>query len=379
MRICFIDTVATDYRADTPYISPMGGTQAAACYLAEALAAIGHEVSLWTKTSQPGRARGVDCANLYSLPSTQRIDFDVVVLMSAVGRGAVDWLRATFPARTRFVLWIQHADDQPGPQALSEPEVAGLWHAIALVSGWQARRYIDSFGIPADRVRIMRNAASPRFAGLFGPSGEDGSDILAAKAGAPVLAYSSAPYRGLNLAAAIFPRVRRRFPDAELMVFSGPRAGEREAMEADPLFRALLGMEGVTHLGSLPQPELADALKRASVLLYPNSFAETSCIAVIEALAAGCRVVTSNLGALPETTAGFGVLLEPFGPTHGMKDVERYIERFADEVCAQIAFLRESPAAGRLLRLQVDHARLNRWDLRAWEWDHLFRHLHGER
>jgi hypothetical protein len=53
MRLCFIDLMPWDYDADTPYERPLGGMQSAACHLAGALAASGHEVTLATHTTRP--------------------------------------------------------------------------------------------------------------------------------------------------------------------------------------------------------------------------------------------------------------------------------------------------------------------------------------
>ncbi|TAF85606.1 MAG: hypothetical protein EAZ49_25965 [Oscillatoriales cyanobacterium] len=61
MKIGFLDTYTWDYNIETPYREPLGGTQSAICYLAEALAALGNEVFLLNNTSEPGMWRGVDC------------------------------------------------------------------------------------------------------------------------------------------------------------------------------------------------------------------------------------------------------------------------------------------------------------------------------
>ena len=42
---------------------------------------------------------------------------------------------------------------------------------------------------------------------------------------------------------------------------------------------------------------------------FPSIWPETSCISAIEAMAAGCEIVTSNLGALYETCAPFGTFV----------------------------------------------------------------------
>src|SRR5215469_9061225 len=52
MRIAFLDTVL-QYTTDTPYKSPLGGSQSALCYLAIELKRLGHAITIFNRL--PGR------------------------------------------------------------------------------------------------------------------------------------------------------------------------------------------------------------------------------------------------------------------------------------------------------------------------------------
>jgi glycosyltransferase involved in cell wall biosynthesis len=180
-----------------------------------------------------------------------------------------------------------------------------------------------------------------------------------------VLAYTSTPYRGLDLLLRAFPRIRAAVPGVTLQVFSGMRLyGVAEAEEQErfgKLYERCRKTEGVEYVGSVPQPELARRLRAATVLAYPNTFPETSCIAVLEAMAAGCRVVTSELGALPETAGGFASLI-PFGAGGDV-----YLDRFVEETVAVLEHL--DGTAEDHLRRQVAHVQeCGSWAGLADEW-----------
>src|SRR6185437_15128592 len=117
-------------------------------------------------------------------------------------------------------------------------------------------------------------------------------------------------------------------------------------------------------IGSVTQPELARQMREISALTYPNIFAESFCIVAIEAMASGCHVIVSELGALPETTADFGRLV-PIRPT-----LDQFLHDFAAQVIEALRSQHESPqAAETFLRKQYDYINQSAtWDIRATQW-----------
>lgn len=309
MRVCFIDFANWDYDVSTPLTRPLGGSQSAMCYLAVELAKAGHEVTVVTgMDGDPRVVMGVECHGPRKSQSPGEA-FDAVVVLNGPGHGRS--LRQVLPSTTRLVLWTQHAVNQPVMRKrLGDPEYRGAWDSIVCVSEWQRSDVIDRFGVDRNRTKLLRNAIAPAFECLF----VSHSDLVAAKDSDTLrLAYTSAPYRGLQRLPDIFRPYREINPDAALEVYSSMAGYMEDAWQDHARFSQIYddvkSTPGADLVGSLAQPVLAQRLRSAHILAYPNAFPETSCIAVMEALAAGMRVVTSDLGALGETCEGFARLV----------------------------------------------------------------------
>lgn len=379
MRICFIDFANWDYDVSTPLTRPLGGSQSAMCYLAVELAKMGHDVTLVTGKSPPASAvmfiqdsgnGGVTCVGSHpsQYPAVPQQVFDAVIALNAPGHGRS--LRAVLPSSTRLILWTQHAANQPVMRLrLADPVYCDAWDGIVCVSAWQRDDVIERFGIAPDRVTILRNAIAPSFENLFASHGE----LVAAKDSDTLrLAYTSTPYRGLKLLPDIFRQYRAMNPDAVLEVYSSMAVymedGKADREKFGAIYDTVTANEGAELVGSLSQPELAQQLRGAHILAYPNAFPETSCISVMEALAAGMRVVTSDLGALPETCEGFARLvpidieIDDENASIAVRNGATYSEAFTHEL------MRATYTTAGLWD-QVAHMNLHHtWAIRARQW-----------
>lgn len=314
VKIAFLDTIDWDYSPLTPYERPLGGSQSALCYLSAAMAADGHDVALVNNIGRPGVYAGVTCPGREAGMAADFLNgFDAVIVLNvAQGRH----LRQRGVA-TRLVLWAQHATDQPDVASLKDPGEREAWDAFAMVTEWQGAAYVRDLGVDQERIVIMRNAVAPMFESLarkrppFFIRGE-----------APLLVYTSTPFRGLDILLMAFPMIRALVPGCRLKVYSSLQiygvAPEKDEFRI--LYELARAIDGVEYVGSISQRRLADALSEADILAYPNTFPEMACIAVMEAMAAGCLVLTSKLGALPETSAGFGFLMDPASDVMGFAD-----------------------------------------------------------
>jgi glycosyltransferase involved in cell wall biosynthesis len=366
MRIVFVDGTFLDYTPATPFERPLGGMQSAACYLAIALARRGHAVSLINRgNTRRGSYHGVWCAGFDTISGEALNRFDVVVSIST-GSRAYRLDGVTRP----LVLWTGHDIDRAAVEALRDETERYLWDRIVMVSEWQADRYCAHFQIKRDQVSVLRNAVSPAFEGL-----QRAQPYFFESGRPPVLFYSSTPYRGLDVLLAAFPLIRARLPDCEARIYSGMEVYQTPAKEDPhrPLYERCRSTEGLRYIGSVSQSALAKAAAEVDVFAYPSTYAETSCIALMAAMSAGCLVLGSTLGALPETAAGFGSLCER--PANASK--EQFAELYARHAVGIIEDANRNPERyAAQLETQRSFALKNySWSGRAIEWEALLADL----
>lgn len=372
MKIAFLDPCIFNYSIKSVNKEPLGGSQSALCYLASNLAELGHDVFLVNNTNEPAVVNNVACLpiNCVNNEFWQNVDF-IISLNSLTGRTLKNC-----STETDMILWNQHAHDQPAILGLHEKEERDFYSLYALISDWQSMNFIDKFSLDKRKIEIFRNAISPVFENMF----DDKLSILKSKKDQITLGYTSTPFRGLELLVDIFPIIQQHFPDVKLKIFSSMKVyqvtEDEDKARFGKLYESLDHLEGVEYIGSISQPELAKELKKISVLVYPNTFPETSCIAVMEAMASGCHIVTSDLGALPETTAGFATLI-PID-----NDLHQFKIRFAEAVIDYISRLKQDNPEKIAFDLneQIDYChKYYTWHIRSKEWERVLYRIKYEK
>ncbi len=368
MRIAFLDLREMDYTTETPYQRPLGGTQSALCYLAETLAKLGHQIFLFNHTSRTGLYRGVNCLKWeYQI---QSIPLDVVIIVTLAGFGLE--IKRLLNPDTLLIYWMHEYHLTEFASALKNPAERNIYDGMVFVSNWQQEEFYHYFGINLERSCVIRNAIAPAFTNMFATN----QSILTTKSRPPILAYTSPPDRGLQILIDIFPQIRQAIPGTRLKVFSSIKiyqfSDDEDEQNYGVLYRQCRETEGIEYLGSIAQPQLAQELRSVSILTYPSTCRETSCIAVMEAIASGCLVVTSHLAALPETTANFASLI-PL-----TKNITDYQTWFLQET---INLLHQFLAGdARILENYLQHQvaqtnRLGNWSFRAQQWLQWLNHL----
>lgn len=277
----------------------LGGSETAAVRLADALAELGWVVTVYGQVEQ-----GCHSNVVYRAVET----FDPLTPRDVLISSRLPEIFDRPVNATHKLLWMHDVDcgDRLTParaEHIDQVLVLSQWHRDHVAQAYPFLEYDRDGPLEQSKIVQTRNGLDMRSFSQNGNAPKRKKRVV----------YTSSPDRGLDLLLELWPQVRKRVKGATLEFAYAPVYFE--IAERDPIVGAhaariaeLSRQPGVKSLGSLSQPDVAHLLQSSLVWAHPSyntphdtPFMETSCIGAVEAQAAGCHVVASNWGALPET------------------------------------------------------------------------------
>jgi glycosyltransferase involved in cell wall biosynthesis len=219
------------------------------------------------------------------------------------------------------ILWQHLNYDQPNVKLMQDRKFVDSIDYFIYVSHWQYNRFREVYKIPEYKSFVIKNATH-----AFEPVKKESLMITSDRI---KLLYTSTPWRGLIILLKAIEILNKTRDDFEVDIYSstkiyGSKFDENEKDKFTDLFDKCKNTKNVNYHGYTFNGEIRRAVEKAHIYAYPSIFEETSCLAVIEAMAAGCHVVTTNYGALPETCGEFATMIE--FDSSGQNLIERYAE-----------------------------------------------------
>jgi glycosyltransferase involved in cell wall biosynthesis len=346
------------FDGSTPFNQPLGGSESGIIYVARELARCGHQLTVYANCPRPGDYDGVIYHHYHEFfTQYPKAGWDALISFRSfdpflLGRVA-----------PRMIFWTGDAFDQPALKNFGHQSLQTNIDRVFCVSNWQRDTFIRAFQLRPEKVIVTRNGFNPELI-----KNSETRDWARA-------AYSSTPFRGLDLLLKMFPEIRAEVPAFSLDVFSSMKVYGWTPDQDRRAFGALYTAAeeaGVNWHGSVSQPALLEHLGSAGLFLYPNTFDETSCIAVIEAQASGCVVVTSAKAALNETVehGRTGICIK------GDPKSDQYRREFISTVCE---LLRNRPLLERFSGAARERAfEKYRWSTIASEWTTILQNVPAE-
>jgi len=277
---------------------------------------------------------------------------DVNLILSVCNPALLDTTR-------KNVVWQQLSYDQQNVALMRDKSFVDRVDCFVYVSNWQYEKFRNIYNIPEYKSVVIKNATE--------------SFVYTQRSqGKMKLIYTSAPNRGLDVLLDAFEVLSR--DDIELDVYSSTIIyGSDYSKQVDhvfkPLFDRASNMKNVNYKGYGENSVVREALQQSHIFAYPSTFEETSCMAAIEAGSAGCKLITTNYGALYETGSEYATMV-PFNSNRSM-----LVRSYAKALNQAINNYWKQENLD-LLQKQSDYFNtFYNWQVRTSQWKNLFNHI----
>ena len=241
-----------------------------------------------------------------------------------------------------YIFWIHNNLGQfveHIKQVMNNKLVRKATERIVAVSEYEKNVLAKEMNIDLDKIYVIPNAIEP-----VTPTPNKFKKIDKVK-----IVHASAKYRGMDLLLNAVPLIKEDF---ELNIFNDFYPDLPHDFNIDGI-----NDPRVNFYGKTPRKTLYKFFADAHIHAYPSTYPETSCLTQMETMSAGCYSVHSNLGALPETSLGYGTMI----PSQELTP-----ERYAEELTKAIRMIKEQ---GYDYTQQVEDVKNNfTWDKAKQNW-----------
>jgi glycosyltransferase involved in cell wall biosynthesis len=186
--------------------------------------------------------------------------------------------------------------------------------AAIIINSESLRSEINKYlNVDGDKLKLIHEAVDHE---LFnqGDAGAARARVAAHGITKPFVLFVSSlwPYKNCDGLLRAWALARADLPGRQLAIV-GPGRDESYLAKLRSLVTEL-GIAGdVVFAGGVPLEETVHFYRAADAFVYP-SFNETFGLPILEAMACGCPVVTSDVSAMPEIAGGAAVLSDPHDP-----------------------------------------------------------------
>ena len=193
------------------------------------------------------------------------------------------------------ILWMHHYINQKETENLKNKEYINKIDHIVFNSNWNFEKYQLQYKIPENKSIVLKNAINKI---EFKDKPKNKISLI----------YHTTPWRGLELLLKVFKKINNE--NVELNICSstiiyGKKFYNTYEKKFKKIFDDCKNTKNINFHGYKDNSSIIEMLKEVHIFSYPSIWIETSCISAIEAMAAGCEVVTTDLGALKETCLPF--------------------------------------------------------------------------
>jgi len=254
------------------------------------------------------------------------------------------------------VLWMQHFVNQEEAKNLGSKDYVNKLDHIIFNSNWNFEKFQYQFKIPESKSFVIRNAIKKI---NFQEKPKDKINLI----------YHTTPWRGLTNLLKIFKNLN--LENVQLNVCSSTKIYGKKfdnilGEKYKNLFEECKNTKNVNYFGFIDNNKIIKLLEKTHIYSYPSIWPETSCISAIESMAAGCEIVTTNLGALYETCSPFGTLVS-FD-----RNLDNLEKKYAEVLSNSIHNFWSEENQKKLKLQQETINNLYSWSKRALEWKKFF-------